>query len=67
MAKCKSFSKIEPHKFLQIKNSQSHAKKNSAKSNVEILRKVVNRQRYRETIHGLDDPCVIYDIISNGF
>ena len=38
--------------------------KNSEKSNVEILRKVVNRQTYGQTIHALDGPCFIYDIAS---
>ena len=34
------------------------------KSYVKILRKLVNRQTYGQTIHALDNPCVIYDIIS---
>ena len=34
------------------------------KSNVEILRKVVNRRTYGQTINALDDPCFIYDIAS---
>ena len=38
--------------------------KNFEKSNVEILRKVVNRQTYRQKIHALDDPCVINDMTS---
>ena len=38
--------------------------KNFEKSDVEILRKVVNRQTDRQTIHDLDDPCVIYHIVS---
>ena len=59
MPKYKSFLKIELHKFLQIKNSKPHSK-----SNVEILRKDVNRDTYGRTIHALDDPCVIYDIAS---
>ena len=38
--------------------------KNFEKSNAEILRKVVNRRTYGETIHALDDACFIYDIAS---
>ena len=38
--------------------------KNIEKSNVEILKKVVNRQTYGQITHALDDPCVIYDIVS---
>ena len=38
--------------------------KNFEKSNVEILRKLVNRQTYGQTIHALYDPFVIYDIAS---
>ena len=38
--------------------------KNFEKSNGEILRKVVNRQIYGQTIHALDGPCFIYDIAS---
>ena len=38
--------------------------KNFEKSNVEIVRRVVNRQSYERTIHSLDDLCVIYDIAS---
>ena len=42
----------------------SHIQKNFQKSNVEILRKVVNRQTYGQTIHALDYPCIIYDKVS---
>ena len=52
---CISFSKL---KIL------SHMQKNFEKSDVEILRKVVNRQTYGQTIHDLDDPCFIYHIVS---
>ena len=38
--------------------------KNFEKFNVEILRNVINRQTYGQTIHVLDDPCLIYDIAS---
>ena len=31
---------------------------NFEKFNVEILRKVVNRQTYGQIIHALADPCV---------
>ena len=44
----------------------SHVQKNFEKSNVEIVRRVVNRQSYERTIHSLDDLCVIYDIASEG-
>ena len=42
----------------------SHIQKKFETSNVEILRKVVHRQTYGQTIHALDDPCAIYDIVS---
>ena len=38
--------------------------KNFEKSDVKILRKVVDRQTYGQKIHDLDDPCVIYHIVS---
>ena len=62
MLKYKSFPKIELHKFFQIKNSKPYAK--TLKSLMQ--RKLVNRQTYEQTIHALDDPCVIYDIASQG-
>ena len=45
MQKCKSSPKIELHKFLQI---LSHIQKIFETSNVEILRKVVNRHMGRQ-------------------
>ena len=44
----------------------SHIQKKFEASNVEILRKLVNRQTYRQTIHALDDPCDIYGIVPRG-
>ena len=38
--------------------------RNFGKSIVDILRKAVKRQTHGQTIHALDDPCVIYDIAS---
>ena len=38
--------------------------KNIETSHIEILRKVVNRQTYGQTIHALNDPCVMYDLVS---
>ena len=47
-------------------NILSHMQKKFEKSNVEIVRRVVNRQSYERAIHSLDDLCVIYDIASKG-
>ena len=44
----------------------SHIPKEFETSNVEILRKLVNRQTYGMTIHALDDPCAIYGIVPRG-
>ena len=41
-----------------------HIPKKFEKSSVEILRKVVKRQTYWQTIHALDDPSVINDTVS---
>ena len=40
-------------------NILSHMQKDFERSNVEILRKFVNRQTYEQKIHVLGDPCVI--------
>ena len=37
----------------------SHIRKKFETSNVEILRKVVNRQTYGQTTYALDNPCAI--------
>ena len=37
----------------------SHIQKKFETSNVEILRNIVNRQAYGQTIHALGNPCVI--------
>ena len=37
----------------------SHIQKKFETSHIEILRKVVNRQTYGQTIHALDNPCAI--------
>ena len=37
----------------------SHIQKKFETSNVEILRKVVNRQIHGQTIHAFDNPCAI--------
>ena len=34
------------------------------KSNVDVLRKVIRRQAYEQTTPALEDPCAIYDIVS---
>ena len=59
---------IFPEKWTSLSFSRlkisSHMQKNFEKSNKEILKKVVNRQTFAQTILALDDPCFIYDIAS---
>ena len=52
---CISFCRL---KFL------THIQKSFESSNVQILKKVVNRPIYGQTIHALDDPCAVYYIVS---
>ena len=53
MMKCESSYRIE----------LCHTQKNFEKRNVKILRKVVNKQTYGQTMHALDGLCVIYGMV----
>ena len=57
------FLKLNCISFFRLK-ILSHMQKNIETSHIEILRKVVNRQTYGQTIHALNDPCVMYDLVS---